>query len=61
MSKTKKTPQSKTKLAKPGKRPPKIKLAPKKPAFVIGRLDGKFKVTGDIVSPVVPAEDWEYD
>jgi len=25
----------------------------------IGRLDGKFKVTGDIVSPVVPLEDWE--
>ena len=24
-----------------------------------GRLDGKFKVTGDIVSPVVPLEDWE--
>jgi len=25
----------------------------------IGRLNGKFKVTGDIVSPVVPLEDWE--
>jgi prevent-host-death family protein len=25
----------------------------------IGRLNGKFKVTGDIVSPVVPPEDWE--
>jgi len=25
----------------------------------IGRLDGKFKVTGDIVSPVVPLEDWQ--
>jgi prevent-host-death family protein len=25
----------------------------------IGRLDGKFKITGDIVSPVVPLEDWE--
>jgi prevent-host-death family protein len=25
----------------------------------IGRLDGKFKTTGDIVSPVVPLEDWE--
>ncbi len=25
----------------------------------IGRLDGKFKVTGDIVSPVVPLDDWE--
>lgn len=25
----------------------------------IGRLDGKFKVTGDIVSPIVPLEDWE--
>lgn len=25
----------------------------------IGRLNGKFKITGDIVSPVVPLEDWE--
>jgi prevent-host-death family protein len=25
----------------------------------IGRLNGQFKVTGDIVSPVVPLEDWE--
>ena len=25
----------------------------------IGRLNGKFKVTGDIVSPAVPLEDWE--
>jgi len=25
----------------------------------IGRLNGKFKVIGDIVSPVVPLEDWE--
>jgi prevent-host-death family protein len=25
----------------------------------IGRLNGQFKVTGDIVSPAVPLEDWE--
>jgi prevent-host-death family protein len=25
----------------------------------IGRLNGQFEVTGDIVSPVVPLEDWE--
>jgi prevent-host-death family protein len=25
----------------------------------IGKLNGKFKITGDIVSPVVPLEDWE--
>ena len=25
----------------------------------IGRLNGKFKIMGDIVSPVVPLEDWE--
>ena len=25
----------------------------------IGRLNGRFKVTGDIVSPPVPLEDWE--
>ena len=25
----------------------------------IGRLNGKMRVVGDIVSPVVPLEDWE--
>jgi len=25
----------------------------------LGRLDGVIKITGDIESPVVPAEDWE--
>jgi hypothetical protein len=27
----------------------------------IGRLKGKFKIVGDIVSPVTPAEDWTGD
>jgi len=25
----------------------------------IGRLDGQFTITGDLVAPVVPLEDWE--
>ena len=25
----------------------------------LGRLEGSIKITGDIESPVVPAEDWE--
>jgi prevent-host-death family protein len=25
----------------------------------IGRLEGKFKIVGDIESPVVPLEDWD--
>ncbi len=25
----------------------------------IGRLNGKMRIVGDIVSPVVPLEDWE--
>lgn len=47
-------------ITKRGK--PVAKLVPiidKKKDDWIGRLNGKFKVTGDIVSPVVPLEDWE--
>jgi hypothetical protein len=25
----------------------------------IGRLNGKMRIVGDIVSPIVPLEDWE--
>ncbi len=32
-----------------------------KPAKFIGRLKGKIKIVGDILSPIVPAEDWTYD
>jgi len=32
-----------------------------KPAKFIGRLKGKFKIVGDILSPIVPTEDWTYD
>jgi prevent-host-death family protein len=47
-------------ITKRGK--PVAKLVPvenKKKDDWIGRLDGQFKVTGDIVSPIVPLEDWE--
>ena len=29
------------------------------PAHIMGRLAGKIEILGDIVSPVVPPEDWE--
>ena len=32
-----------------------------KPNKFIGRLKGVFKIVGDIESPVVPPEAWEYD
>ena len=46
-------------ITKRGK--PIAKLVPVEPEKDnwIGRLDGKFKVTGDIVSPIVPLEDWK--
>ena len=46
-------------ITKRGK--PIAKLVPAEPEEDewIGRLDGKFKITGDIVSPVVPLDDWE--
>lgn len=46
-------------ITKRGK--PIAKLVPAEPEKDdwIGRLDGKFTITGDIVAPVVPLEDWE--
>jgi prevent-host-death family protein len=46
-------------ITKRGK--PIAKLVPAEPEEDdwIGRLDGKFTITGDIVSPVVPLDDWE--
>ena len=40
---------------------PVAKLVPADPPepWVPGRLAGKIEILGDIVSPVVPAEDWE--
>ena len=46
-------------ITKRGK--PIAKLAPldgEKDAF-FGRLKGQFRVVGDIVSPIVPLEDWD--
>jgi prevent-host-death family protein len=47
-------------ITKRGK--PVARLIPAgKPAKFIGRLKGKFKIVGDILSPIVPPEDWTYD
>ena len=46
-------------ITKRGKPVAKLVPAESKKDDWIGRLNGKFKVTGDIVSPVVPLEDWE--
>jgi prevent-host-death family protein len=47
-------------ITKRGK--PFVRLVPVgKPAKFIGRLKGIFKIVGDIESPVVPPEAWEYD
>jgi hypothetical protein len=32
-----------------------------KPGKFIGRLKGKIKIVGDVLTPIVAAEDWEYD
>ena len=55
---------SKAQMRKPKskKRKPKADAAkprPEKP--FIGRLKGKFRVVGDIESPIDPPEAWEYD
>jgi prevent-host-death family protein len=46
-------------ITKRGK--PVAKLVPpdEAPAHIMGRLAGKIEILGDIVSPVVPPEDWE--
>jgi hypothetical protein len=31
------------------------------PPKFIGRLKGKIKIVGDIVSPITPLEDWTFD
>jgi prevent-host-death family protein len=47
-------------ITKRGK--PVARLMPAgKPAKFIGRLKGIFKIVGDIESPIVPPEAWEYD
>jgi hypothetical protein len=45
---------------KPKKRA-KTKKQSRKPDNLIGRLEGQFRIVGDIVSPIVPPEAWEYD
>jgi hypothetical protein len=51
-------PRAAGKTGKPvAKRVPRNKV---KPDF-IGRLKGVFRIVGDIESPIVPPEAWEYD
>lgn len=46
-------------ITKRGKPIAKLVPADPAPAWVPGRLAGKIEILGDIVSPVVPPEDWE--
>ncbi len=47
--------------AKQGKRVAKPKRRVTKKPDLIGMLEGVFRIVGDIKSPVVPPEAWEYD
>jgi prevent-host-death family protein len=47
-------------ITKRGK--PFVRLVPAgRSRRIIGSLKGKIKILGYIVSPIVPADDWEYD
>lgn len=46
-------------ITKRGKPVAKLIPANQPEQWVPGRLAGKIEILGDIVSPVVPAEDWE--
>jgi prevent-host-death family protein len=47
-------------ITKRGKPYVRLMAAGRPPKF-IGRLKGKIKIVGDIVSPITPPEDWTYD
>ncbi|MGA2020020.1 MAG: type II toxin-antitoxin system Phd/YefM family antitoxin [Candidatus Sulfotelmatobacter sp.] len=47
-------------ITKRGKPYIRLILAGRAPKF-IGRLKGKIKIVGDIVSPITPLEDWTGD
>jgi len=57
--KTKRKPGPKAKVKSGGKGVAKPKQKARKKDDFIGRLNGTFRIVGDIVSPVVPLEDWE--
>ena len=46
-------------ITKRGKPVAKLVPADQPKPWVPGRLAGKIEILGDIVSPVVPADDWE--
>jgi hypothetical protein len=56
----KKKKRTKMATTKPKKRA-KTKKQSRKPDDFIGRLKGQIRIIGDIESPVVPPEAWEYD
>jgi hypothetical protein len=57
---TKKKARTKRAATKPKKRA-KTKKTSRKPDEFIGKLKGKIRIVGDILSPIVPPEAWEYD
>jgi prevent-host-death family protein len=46
-------------ITKRGKPVAKLMPPDEAPARALGRLAGRIEILGDIVSPVVPLEDWE--
>ena len=46
-------------ITKRGKPVAKLVPADQAPDWIPGRLAGKIEILGDIVSPIVPPEDWE--
>ena len=46
-------------ITKRGKPVAKLMPPDAAPAHALGRLAGRIEILGDIVSPVVPLEDWE--
>jgi prevent-host-death family protein len=48
-------------ITKHGKPVAKLVAAPNSGDDVFGYMAGKVKIIGDIVGPIIPEEDWEYD
>lgn len=46
-------------ITKRGKPVAKLMPPDEAPARALGRLAGRIEILGDIVSPIVPLEDWE--
>jgi len=48
-------------ITKHGKPVAQLVPAPSPPDDIFGYMAGRAKIVGDIVSPIIPLEDWEYD